>query len=85
LIISAGFGIIDDGKNFLTVRRVTIAKMFTSIIMFLAFEISMTISNIAVHSLFNNTGTGFIGGLTSGLGKIFLILGCLLGGYSIAN
>jgi hypothetical protein len=59
---------------------VTIAKMFTSITMFMAFEISIT-----VIALVNNGIVIPGGGYTASVGKIFLTVGCLLGGYSIAN
>jgi hypothetical protein len=51
LIVSASTGIVDDGKNFGAARRVLIAKMFTAIVIFLAFKISITAATVIKENL----------------------------------
>ncbi|MDR2567812.1 MAG: hypothetical protein LBC44_00705 [Mycoplasmataceae bacterium] len=79
LTIAAMIGIVDEGQNFNTIRRVTIAKMFTSVIIYMAFQMSISITAIVSKTL---TIPGDIG---NAFGKIAVTVGCLLGGYGIAN
>jgi hypothetical protein len=73
-------GIADDGKQFETNRKVCIAKMFTILVMFFCFNLSLTIAAIASKglALFDDT-------LINGVAESLITIGCLLGGYSISN
>ncbi|GMO17505.1 MAG: hypothetical protein Ta2E_08690 [Mycoplasmoidaceae bacterium] len=80
LVVSAVIGIADDGKNFGTIRRVVIAKMFSAIVMYVAFLISITVSDLIT--------SGFVlpgGGVGEAFGKIFIMCGCMMGGYGMAS
>jgi hypothetical protein len=82
LIISAAYGVIDDGKKFSAMRTVCVAKFFTVLVMYMCFNLSMTLPK----ELANYFGAGGGDGtLTYTLSEILIFLACLFGGYSMGQ
>ncbi|MCQ2748166.1 MAG: hypothetical protein MJ223_02820 [Mycoplasmoidaceae bacterium] len=80
-VVSAGFGVRDDGIKFKNSIKLLAAKMFSIVICYACFVVGITLLTTITHS-FNNLGES---GLTEGMLKVILMAGGLIGAYHIAN